>query len=125
MAPGTEGTDGKTEGPKVTFSRQEKDQQAEGGEENAGGDDVDDVEQRLPLDDEEEHHLLVLQVVLCVQGVDELLGRSVFDHPLSVLWQHIVNPLVKLILMMLWMDNIYYIVCCCTCKGLWVDIHPF
>ena len=58
------------QGTEVTFSRQEEDQQAEGGEEHAGSDDVDDVEQGLPLDDEEEDHLLVLQVVLCVQRVD-------------------------------------------------------
>lgn len=75
----------------VTFGRQEKNQQTKGGEEHARSDDVNDVEQGLPLDDEEEDHFLVLQVIFGVLSVDHLLGRSVFDHPLAVFCQHSVT----------------------------------
>lgn len=44
----------------VTFGRQEVDEQAQGWDEDTGNDDVDDVEQRFPLDHQEEHHFLVL-----------------------------------------------------------------
>lgn len=68
-----------------TFGRKVVDQQAEGGEEHTGRDDVDDVEEGLSLNDEEENHLLVLQLVFTVLTVNHLFGRPVSDDPLSIL----------------------------------------
>ena len=70
----------------LTFGRQEVDKQPQGGEEDTGDEDVDDVEEGFPLDDEEEHHFLVLQLVPAVARIDQLLSWPVPDHPLPILW---------------------------------------
>lgn len=67
-----------------TFGRQVEDEKAEGGEEHTRSDDVDDVEEGLPLDDEEEDQLLVLPLVLTVLSVYQLLRWPVFDGPLPI-----------------------------------------
>lgn len=72
---------------KSTFCRQVVDKEAEGGEEHTRNDDVDDVEEGLSLDYEEEDYLLVLSLMLLVLSVDHLLGRPVFDSPLTIFWQ--------------------------------------
>lgn len=69
---------------KKTFGWKVVDKEAEGGEEDTGNDDVDDVEEGLPLDDEEEDHFLVLSLVLSVLTVDHFLSRPVFDGPLTI-----------------------------------------
>lgn len=65
---------------------QEVGQDDQGGDERAGQNDVDDVEERLPLNDQVECDLLVLQVFGGVLGIDHLPGWPVDDGPLAIFY---------------------------------------
>lgn len=68
--------------------RQVEDKYSQHAGEDAGHDDVDDVEQRLPLDDEVEGDVLV-QVFLHV-----FPRRLVTDGPLAVFCRQAIKPVV-------------------------------
>ena len=69
-----------------TFGGQKVDEHGHGRDEDAGHDDVDDVEERLALDDEVEDNLLVLGVIWGeVLRIDDLPSRAVLDGPFTVL----------------------------------------
>lgn len=69
-----------------TFGRQKVDEHGHGGDEDAGHDDVDDVEEGLALDDEVEDHLLVLGVIWGeMPRIDDFPRGAVLDGPLAVL----------------------------------------
>lgn len=70
----------------LTFGGQEVHQHSNGGNEHARDDDVDDVEERLPLDDEEKDDLLVFNVVPSeALGIHHHLGWPVLDGPFPIL----------------------------------------
>lgn len=73
-------------GGALTVGGQVVDQRGQEGDEHAGDDDVDDVEERLALDDEVEGDVLVLVALHGDVLVGVPLGRPVFDLPLAVLW---------------------------------------
>lgn len=79
--------------PVHTFGRQKVDQHSHGRDEDAGHDDVDDVEEWLALDDEVEDDLLVLDVVWGeLLRVDDLPSRAVLDGPFTILCGTAVPP---------------------------------
>lgn len=69
------------DGAPGTLGGEEVDEDCDRGDEHAGGNDVDDVEEGLALDEQVEHHLLVASL-LCVQ---QQLGWPVPDGPFPVL----------------------------------------
>ncbi len=69
----------------LTVSGQVVDERGEEGDEHAGDDDVDDVEERLALDDQVEGDVLVLVALHGNVLVGVSLGRPVDDLPLAVL----------------------------------------
>lgn len=70
----------------LTFRWEEVHQHSNRGNEHARDDDVDDVEEGLPLDDEEEDDLLVPYVIWReVLSVHNLLGWPVLDCPFPIL----------------------------------------
>jgi len=71
----------------LTVSGQVEDKDGHEGNEDAGCDDVDDIEERLALDDEVEGDVLVLTALRGVVRVDVLAGRAVDDFPFTVLCQ--------------------------------------
>lgn len=71
----------------LTVSRQVVDQRGQEGDEHAGDDDVDDVEERLALDDQVEGDVLVLVALGGDVPVGVPLGRPVHNLPLAVLCQ--------------------------------------
>lgn len=72
--------------PVHTLGRQKVHKHSHGGDEDAGHDDVDDVEEWLALDDEVEDNLLVLGVIGSeVLRIDDLPSGAVLDGPFAVL----------------------------------------
>lgn len=69
----------------LTVCRQVVDQQGQEGDEHAGDDDVDHVEERLASDHQVEGDVLVLVALHGNVFVGVSLGRSVDDLPLTVL----------------------------------------
>lgn len=69
----------------LTLGGHEVDQDHQGGDEDAGHDDVDDVEERLALDDEEVVDLGEARRLQPVQGGQDAVGRAALDGPLPVL----------------------------------------
>lgn len=80
----------------LTVSRQVEDKDGHEGNEDAGCDDVDDVEEWLALDDEVEGDVLVLAALSGVAGVDVLAGRAVDDFPFAIFcwdtWDSMGDP---------------------------------
>lgn len=68
-----------------TLGRKEVDEDGDGGNQHAGGDDVDDVEEGLPLDEQVEDHLLVARLLCWCHGVQKHLSWSMPDGPFSIL----------------------------------------
>lgn len=71
----------------LTVCRQVVDQQSQEGDEHAGDDDVDHVEERLAFDDQVEGDVLVLVALHGNVFVDVSLCGPVDDLPLTILCQ--------------------------------------
>lgn len=69
----------------LTLGRQEVDQDNQGGDQHAGDDDVDDVEEGLALDDEEVVDLRVAGRLRAGHQGQALAGWAVPDGPLAIL----------------------------------------
>lgn len=69
----------------LTICRQVVDQQGQEGDEHAGDDDVDHIEERFASDDQVEGDVLVLVALHGNVFVGVSLGGSVNDLPLTVL----------------------------------------
>lgn len=71
----------------LTISGQVEDEDGHEGNEDAGCDNIDDIEKRLAFDDEVEGDVLVLTAVRRVLRVNVLAGWAVDDFPFPVLCQ--------------------------------------
>lgn len=72
----------------LTVCRQVVDQAGQKGDEHAGDDDVNDVEERFPFNDQVEGDVLVLVALHGNVLVGVFLGWPVDDLPLTVLCRH-------------------------------------
>ena len=70
----------------LTVGGQVVDERGQEGDEHTGDDDVDDVEEGLPLDDQVEGDVLVLVALHGDVLVGVPPGRTVHHLPLAVLW---------------------------------------
>lgn len=70
----------------MTLCRQEVGQYDQWRDEGTRQDDINDVEEGLPLDDQIERDLLIFQVIGGVAFVDHLPGRTMHNGPLTILW---------------------------------------
>lgn len=68
-----------------TLGRKKVDEDGDRGDEHAGSDDVDDIEEGLALDEQVEHHLLVARLLRWCYRIQQHLGWPVPDGPFPVL----------------------------------------